>query len=489
MLCVFAGLCLSAVYEPPILTDRNFESSIAKSPLTFVMTYRKDVRFSTELLPKFRAVAEMMKDKCQCVILDYEKSEKMRKKYEIFAVPSFFVFRKGVYSAEYAGERDAKSMLNFLKRISGPSVIELESARDVFDFLESTKNAVVLAGEEIDDDLMKAFTAVAANLTDVTSFALAKSPDAIQQLALEETPSLVLHRNEDKTVLDYNLAFGVKEANLRTWIVQNLKARYHERDAIIFRDLAFDKRYAFLAFYDSSKKTSTDLMHQTLDKIYTTYGENFTYVYSDIYDMGTLCLQMGFSGVREPMYAIARLAGGEIKERYLFPEMRQPTPNNLVKWVAKFMNGSIKPKIHSEKEPEHQEGPMFKKVGHTWLNAIRDVENDLVTLILMGTNETERAIALNVLNETAHEFKNQGIESVKFYHIDAEVNELLGISLDGREPKPLFLLWPAGEERRPMALGDTDVYSLMSTIVSYGHNADLKKFQIPTKYDEGSLEL
>ena len=108
--------------------------------------------------------------------------------------------------------------------------------------------------------------------------------------------------------------------------------------------------------------------------------------------------------------------------------------------------------------------------------------------MLPAKNLFSRAAAISVLNETAHEFKAQGIESVKFYHIDGERNELWGISLDGHTSRPVFVFWPAGDERRPLMFRDADVLGVMSGILSNG-KTNLKKFKVPTKYDEGSLEL
>ena len=477
---------VGAVYDPVVVDDSTFESVIGAAPVAFVMVTKDDVSFSADILPKFRAVAEVMKDECLFACLDFDKSPEARKRFGIFAIPSFFVFRHGVLSLEYPFERDSKTMLAYLKRITGPGVVELATSRDVLDFKAREKTCVILAGDEVEADIVKDFEWVASNLTDVAAFAWAKTAEAVQQLGVEELPSLQLHRAVDRTVVDFPLAFGANRESLRKWVIENLVPRYQEKNAIIFRDLGFERRYTLMAFVDTSKKASLDLMHETLGRVYDEYGRNFTYVYSDVYDVGSIILGLGFTGAREPLYCFVSLPGGEIKEKYLFPEKRRPTPENVMKWVKSFVNGSMKPKVQSEPEVPGQTGPLRKIVGTQFLNETRNVRNDVVTLVLLGDNAAHRSRAMAVINETAIEFARQKVKSVNFNYIDADLNELPGLSTKNMN-QSTFLFW-SGKDRNVIAVpGNSDVLALMNAILRYSKTRP--RFKIPVKYDEAALEL
>jgi hypothetical protein len=258
------------------------------------------------------------------------------------------------------------------------------------------------------------------------------------------------------------------------------------RDSVVFRNLAFDNRYTLIGFVDSSRKQSLDLMHQTFQKVVSEYGQNLTYVYCDIFDMGTVVLNLGFTGAREPVYLIASLSGGELQDRYPFPERRQPTPDNVARWVGQFLNGSVKQKIRSEPEVAGQEGPLLKLVGTEFRTAVVLAEADIVTALLIG-DESNRSATMAVLAEVAAEFAKQKVDSVKFYHIDAELNELPGLRM-GDWTEPIILIWPAGKEKNPLLFkGDITAFHLMDALLNYCKSN--VKFKIPAKYDEGSLEL
>jgi hypothetical protein len=227
-------------------------------------------------------------------------------------------------------------------------------------------------------------------------------------------------------------------------------------------------------------------MHQTLQRFVSEYGQNLTYDYCDIFDMGTIVLNLGFTGAREPVYLIASLSGGELQDRYLFPERRQPTPDNVARWVGQFLNGSVKQKIRSEPEVPGQEGPLLKLVGTEFRAVVMSADADIVTALLIGDKEN-RSATMAVLTEVAGEFAKQNVESVKFYHIDTDLNELPGLR-KGEWTQPIILLWPAGKEKNPLLFqGDITAFQLMDGLLA--HCKSKVKFKVPAKYDEGSLEL
>ncbi|KAH0790007.1 protein disulfide isomerase [Histomonas meleagridis] len=453
-------------------------------PVAFVMTYQENVSFCIDLLPKFRAVAEMMKEKCKFVVIEKESTPQIRKKYHIFAYPSLFIFRYGNATAEYKGKRDSSSMYKYLKRILGDSVITLESARDVHDFLDENKISVILAGEEL-DEIMPSYKSVASALTDIVPFAVATTEDAIQQLGVDEVPSLKVYRQVDRQTIDYSLVFKVTAGQLFKWFVKSIVPRYKELDSVVFRDLAFDSRYTLLAFVDTNRKPSFDLMHNTLDKIVSTYDQNLTYVYCDIYDMGNTVINLGFSGYREPIYCIVKITGGEITEKYLYPENKKATPNNIARWVGSFLNKTSHI-IKSEEPPESQKGPLFKIVGRTFQDSILDSDHDILTLILVG-DSTERELSYNNILETANEFYKQKIDTVKFCYIDYELNDLPGLQKQNWT-SPVYLFWPYGQKKNAMLMnGSISAEQLMKELKKY---AKIKNnFKIPPKYDIGDIEL
>ena len=81
MVCFnFFFIFISSLYEPLNLDDETFEWQLKNVPVAFVMANRPDISFCQESLPKFRAVGEMVKDKCPFVVIDQDATPKLRSK-------------------------------------------------------------------------------------------------------------------------------------------------------------------------------------------------------------------------------------------------------------------------------------------------------------------------------------------------------------------------------------------------------------------------
>jgi protein disulfide-isomerase A1 len=465
-----------AVYEPLQLTDENFEAQLNKSRVSFVMASRSNITFCESVLPKFRAVAEIMKDKCQFVVLEHDASVQVREKYGIFAYPSLFVFRGTVLSAEYAGEREAPPMLTYLKRVLGPRVIRLDTARTTNDFLNQNAGVVVLAGYDISKQQKLIFQKVANNLSDLIPFAFADSPEAIQQLGLEDGQYLRLHRRDDKKILEFDLEGNYTEDNLRAWVLENRVPRYWAKNGIIFRDLSFDPRLTLLSFVDTTRKASMDAMHLAMERVLSEYAQNITYVYADTRDMSSLVMSLGFSGQVDPLWLMVKFAGGEMRDRYAFPERALGSPENIARFVGHVLNITAQAAIKSEDPVPNQSGPLYKLVGKEFRDSVADPKLDVMTAVLIGS-EDNRTRTLGIVNETAHELVRQKTKTVKFYYIDMELNDLPGLKV-ANWTTPIVLLWPAGADKVPYLFeGDTPMTQLMNGIKAHGKTK--LRFKIP----------
>jgi hypothetical protein len=461
---LFISSCLAAA--PIEVDDQTIHSKLSKLPLTFLLAHRPNVTFCEEFLPEFRELCDRVGSRAQCAILNYEKSQKTRADHGIFAYPSIFVFRGIERTAEYSYDRNIPEMLAYLNRISGPVIDVLETARDVFDYLGNHRSCVILAGETLEPDLEHTFMNVATMLRDLLPFAIAGTTDAIQQLGIEEVPALQLHRSEDRQVLEFPLAFSATEEILKGWILENRLGRWRAKDGIVCRDLAFDTRFTLMAFVDQSNKRSLDLMHETFERVVEAFGQNLTYVYCDVYSVGNTLLTLGFTGKTEPLYLITSFRSGDIGESYLFPEKKQPKPENIVTWVTGFFGQGAQSMIKSEPRREGQEGPFFKLVGTDFRAVVGAPEVDVVTALLIGPPDLRNA-TFKTVKQVAIEFQRQGVESVHFYHIDPQLNDLPGLKTGGWKT-PVILLWPAGEQKSPLLFqGNVGPIDLMGLIQSY----------------------
>jgi hypothetical protein len=386
------------------------------------------------------------------------------------------VLRYGNLSCEYSDERDVAHMLPYVRRISGDPVVNLETARDVHDFLDAHRKSVILAGDSVESDLMEAYTLAASQLHDLLPFGFASTTDAIQQLGFDEVPSLSLHRSDDRAVIEFPLAFSITTDFILGWIRDNLRPRYRARDSAVFRDLAFTTRPVLLAFVDVSRRASMDLVHETLLLINTQFGDALHLIYCDIFDTGTEVLQLGFSGAREPVYCLVDFSSGDASRPLSFPERKKPTPDAVAQWLSSSGSNRIVRKIAD------QPGPLFEIVDEDIPTLLFQPGIDVLMAVLINT-ENDRVKSL--VEKAAAEFARQNVTTVKFYCAVTTKQRLPGLGLSVQD-NSFLLLRPADEERVKIIQDFQDAVGIMRAVVRMGTTRP--KFVVPdVEVDEDNL--
>jgi hypothetical protein len=441
-------LGLSSILQ---LNDTTFDSSLHNVSVTFLLACQPTVSYCVEFYPKFEEVSHIIGPSIQFAILPLEGSELTRERFRIVSDPSLFLFRGTRLTTEYTQKRTVPEMVSYLERITGPLIQTLKTATDSRDYISHHTLCVILSTESLDNELHTTYKTVANVLRDLLPFAIASTRDAIEQLNVEELPALQLYRGEDRQVLDFPLAFGGTAEVIKDWILENRIPRYFQKDGVIFRNLIFDPRCTLLGFVDMGNKKSLDLLHETFQKVISEYGENLTYVYADIYEMGTAVLHFGFSGVYDPVYMIGNIGGVMISDCYLFPEARKPTPKRIVRWIGEF----LKRETSIDKVLKMDEWGLKMALGDPNLN--------IVAVVLGGTAQNRSAM-LSAVAATADYFEKKGEKLLKFCQIDANLIEIPGIQID-EFGGPTVVLWPAGAEKKPIIFpGNIQSQELINTI-------------------------
>lgn len=438
------ALCVSS-REPQLIPGASAASALSSVPVALVMAFRADSPFCRDLLPHFRAACAESDSDCAFALLEW--SDAAAPAFDalgIFAFPSLFVFRYGRRTAEYTGARTAAHMRRFAARIAGAAVADLSGADAARAFAAAHRAYVVLAGD--DADAAAALSAAADALRDEIAIARADA-DAAAALGIDELPSLRLRRADDRCDTELPLAIPPTADALAQWVRANAAPRYRARDGVTFRDMSLDARRTVLAFVDTTKEASLDALHAAMGAAVDRFGARFTYAYCDVYEDGALALALGFSGTREPMFALVALEGGRVAERALFPERDAPAPDAVVRWIE-----GAAPR--SEPEPENGGGAARKLVGTTFAAAMGERERDIVCLLLAG-DEGRREEAQKALEGAAREFERQRVDSVGFFYIDMEKNDvdvLRGMKVE----KPRFVMVRAGGEAVELAGGGAE---------------------------------
>ena len=487
---LFSLLVRSETQELPYLYIEDSNMSILQEkPLLFLMVNLKGNNFCDDVIDDFKDAAKEMQGKIECAIIEANTSEVIRQTYHFYSYPSYFVFRNGKVTTEYNNMRDKNSILKYLKRISGPNYIKLEDGRDVRDFLDSEKVSVVLAAEDIDPELLETFDEVASQMKDLLAFATVTDPDAIDLLNLDSTPALQLNRISDRGVVNFPLSSSFTTETIEDFLRDNIRPHYRMYDSTVFRDISQDRRYTIISFVDTTKKKSFDMMHKIMTDVYDEFGENFTYVYCDIYDMGsTMVLPLGFQGLHDPCFAILQVHNQQVLEKHILPDKYDATPRRVLSFVRKFYNQTVtKNRVISEPVPEVNPGPFKKLVASEFSSVVMNQTNDVVVVFNNRTDKEEQEI-MDVMNTVAHEFARQKVATVSFYHFNLTANTTPGFSLPDTNSSCSIVIFPAEGKTKPALLPTEADAKTLCTFIQKSSKSKYR-FRVPRRLSVSSFDF
>jgi hypothetical protein len=223
-----------------------------------------------------------------------------------------------------------------------------------------------------------------------------------------------------------------------------------------------------------------------MDRVVGEYGDALALVYCDVHEQAAIVGAFGFSGQKDPVYCIARFVGGEVSERYAFPERALASPENIVRFVGQFLNMTAAAAIKSEEPVGEEVGPVYKLVGRQFSDVVREPKTDVVTALLVGSDE-ERNATLATVNQSCGELRRQKVKTVACYYIDLELNATPGLKT-GNWTAPVVLLWAAGDEKVPLLFeGNVSVNGLLGGIRTNGKTK--LRFKVPKQKSTPPPEL
>jgi hypothetical protein len=471
-----ARFALGAVYQPMFLNDANFESELSRSPVTFVMSCTDDNPICLEIFPQFLQTAERLQSECQFAIINSHESETRLAAYGVRSAPAFLLFRGLKFMADYANTPRTDHMCAYLKRVLGPRVMIIDTDSHAQEYLTTHQSCIILGGDDLDPLVVSLFETLAAEFADILPFILVRTIQAMRRFGLPSTGAIHLARNDDRK----HVAFPITTAaDLSEQIRKELAPRWQPYNEMILWRIAQDPRITLMAFTNRSNSLDMDLVHDTFERVWHDFGDTFTYVYGDIHELEQYAIDLGLFELNLPVWCLLAVYDGwmSIRDHYSVG-VNQSIPE-IVIWLGSFIKAQGNRKIRTEAVTHGQPGPVFKLVGADFREATMITTMDVVIAILDGPDEGREHV-IRVLNVAVVEFLKQNVTSMLFYHINAELNDLRGLTREAGHS--VIMMWPGGEDRSPVRFeGDIDVKRLVTFVAqnakTFGH------FVIPSHLD------
>lgn len=347
-LFVFAYCEVKEEEDVLVVTTENWDEVVNDESTVLVEFYAPWCGHCKSLAPEYAKAANKLKDEKSEVKLakvDATVENKLAEKYSVQGFPTLKFFKKGVMM-EYGGGRTENEIVSWLKKKTGPSATELNTAADVKEFTDKRDVAVVGFFSNKDSDLAKAFLKAADGIDDV-EFGIS-TPAESGELALKED-KIVLFKKFDDLRADYT---GEADADaISTFVKAESIALVTE-----FSDEAAPKIFggaikSHLLLFISKKAEN----FKATVNIYTEAAKSFKgkvlfiYINTDVEENGRILEFFGLKSEDAPTMRLIKLEGDMTK---YVPENKDLTVEAISTFVQGFLDGKLKPFLMSADVPE-----------------------------------------------------------------------------------------------------------------------------------------
>jgi len=365
LLCAFAAAEEEAVLT---LTTSNFEEIVFPAPLILVEFYAPWCGHCKHLAPEYEKAAQALKNNDPPVPLakvDATVESDLGSRYGIQGYPTLKIFRQGK-EFEYSGPRDAAGIIAYMQKQAGPASKSLKSVADVESFTANLKDDVVLVGffDSEDEKGLASFKALADQLREDFVFGEVVSQEVSEHFKYKN--QVVAYKKYDDKLAVYEGEIATKklEAFLRSHsvprvgeVTNNNKKRYTESGLpllTVYADVKSEKRANYFL--------------RRLEKVEQSYSGAVLFAISDL---SLLPQDLATPGAKEVIVL------HDQKNDHIFRFTQTFNVENVQKFVADFVSGSLKPYIKSEPVPASNDGPVTVVVGETFKSAVLDNDKDV----------------------------------------------------------------------------------------------------------------
>lgn len=185
------------VDDVAVVTNDNFEGFLKNNKFAFVKFYAPWCGHCKSMAPGYSKLAQRMKTQENGVAIakvDATIETALAEKFGIKGFPTLKLFIDG-QPVDYSGAREEEPMYNWLMKKTGPSTSELKTVEEAHE-LQKKKIAVLLITSSDNEDILKAFNAVAVTADDIT-FHYTFSPDVKKHFGANQSTTFMVLRTFD----------------------------------------------------------------------------------------------------------------------------------------------------------------------------------------------------------------------------------------------------------------------------------------------------
>ncbi|XP_061088508.1 protein disulfide-isomerase A2 [Conger conger] len=441
-----------------VLHLNNFARALSENKFLLVEFYAPWCGHCQALEPEYAKAAGILKNESSEMRLgkvEATEEKELAEEFEIGSFPTLKLFNNGERAnpIDFSGKRNARGIVQWLKRRTGPSATVLESETDSQDLIDAHKVVVVGFFSDLEGEDAKVFYGVAMDFVDIT-FGITTSPEVFKKYTVENN-AVVLFKKFDDGRVDHEILEdkNLDKKELTAFIQINsveLVIEFNEENA----DKIFGSKVQnhLLLFINSSTEAYSQIM-ETYQGIAAEFKGKVLFVQIDVTSSVSHVLK--YFGLTDKDAPALRLINTETVKKYVMDE-GNITPEALRSFCQGVLDGTVKPHMMTQEIPEDwDKNPVKVLVGKNFEEvAFGETKNVFVEFYAPWCGHCKELAP--VWEQLAEKYKDR--EDIVIAKMDSTANEVESVSVSGF---PTLKYFPAGSERK---------------VVDYNGKRDLETF-------------
>ncbi|KAJ9166672.1 hypothetical protein P3X46_021385 [Hevea brasiliensis] len=342
------------------LDHSNFTDIVSKHDFIVVEFYAPWCGHCKKLAPEYEKAASILHGHDPPVVLakidaNEEANKDLATQYDIKGFPTLKILRNGGKTIqEYKGPREADGIVEYLKKQSGPSSVEIKSTEDASSFVGDKKIVIVGVFPKFSGQEFENFLAVADKLRSDYEFGHTLDAKHLPRGESSVTGPLIrLFKPFDELFVDF-----------RDFNVDALEKFVEESSmpiVTLFNSDASNHPYVIKFFNSPDAKAMlfTNLSSEDADSFKTKYheaalqfkGQGLIFLLGDLEASQGAFQYFGLKEDQVPLIIIQTNDG----QKYLKQNLE---PDHITPWVTEYKEGKVLPYKKSEPVPEVNNEPV-----------------------------------------------------------------------------------------------------------------------------------
>jgi protein disulfide-isomerase A1 len=374
---MFAALAAHADDSEAVLTvtDASFAETIANNQFVLVEFYAPWCGHCKSLAPEYeKAAQELKKDESTAKVVlakvDATAETKSAEQHGVQGFPTLKWFVNG-QATEYGGGRTSDTIVQWIKKKTGPATTTITSVADLEKLKESADVVVVLAAKEAS----KAYETAALTQEILFAMVLNPSADVLKALGVDAAGHVVVFKKFDEGRASMAAPADVTSEQITEFLAGHLLPLIvpfsQETAPKIFGG---NVKQHFIVFIDKTKAEETEEVKKQAQPVAEEFRGKYLFVTVDKTDSRVT----EFFGIKDSDYPTARIVQlGEAGMKKFRMVGDKVTSANLKESCEKHTAGTLPVDLKSAPIPETQEGDVVTLVGKNFKDVIKTPGKDV----------------------------------------------------------------------------------------------------------------